>query len=65
MTILFDFLNIIGFVSLLVLLFQKDKFFDKLNIVQKISFTILSISISIPIIIEFSIGFAKRFWDSL
>lgn len=60
-----ELLSMAGFVSLLVLLFQKNKFFDKLNIVQKISFIILSISISIPVIIEFSTGFAKGFWDRL
>lgn len=65
MAIFLDILNIIGFVSLLVLLFQKNNFFDKLNTVQKISFIILSISISIPVIIEFSTGFAKGFWDRL
>ena len=65
MAIFLDILSIIGFVSLLVLLFQKNNFFDKLNTVQKISFIILSISISIPVIIEFSTGFAKGFWDRL
>jgi len=65
MAIFLDILSIIGFVSLLVLLFQKNNFFDKLNTVQKISFIILSISISIPVIIEFFTGFAKGFWDRL
>lgn len=65
MAIFLDLLSIIGFISLLIILFQKNKFFDKLNTVQKISFIILSISISIPVIIEFSTGFAKGFWNSL
>ncbi|MBE9909399.1 hypothetical protein [Enterococcus casseliflavus] len=65
MAIFLDLLSIIGFISLLIILFQKNKFFDKLNTVQKISFIILSISISIPVLIEFFTGFAKGFWNSL